>query len=202
MLRAPVCWRAWRNSSGALRSWTSWKEPSSPGIRNSFRSMAARRVGKSELILKFMTGKPGIYYLGQQSPAALQVHGFLQEAAAGLHMPLLAELRVTDWQAALLTVVEQWSAARPRNQAGSGAGRVPVDCGFESGHSRDPATVLGPALERRRQRDAAVVRLVPGFHGTGGVGVRQARCSGAARRRFTCNRSVTWRPPGSTHAGR
>ena len=75
-----------------------------------------RRVGKSELILKFMTGKPGIYYLGQQSPAALQVHGFLQEAAAGLHMPLLAELRVTDWQAALLTVVEQWSAARPETK--------------------------------------------------------------------------------------
>ena len=28
-----------------------------------------RRVGKSELILKFMSGKPGIYYLGKQSPA-------------------------------------------------------------------------------------------------------------------------------------
>ena len=72
-----------------------------------------RRVGKSELILKFMTPKPGIYYLGQQSPAALQVRGFLEEAAAALRMPLLAELRATDWQAALLTVAEQWTVARP-----------------------------------------------------------------------------------------
>lgn len=73
-----------------------------------------RRVGKSELILKFMTAKPGVYFLGQQSPAGLQVRGFLEEAATALQMPLLAELRVTDWQAALLTVVEQWNATRPR----------------------------------------------------------------------------------------
>ena len=72
-----------------------------------------RRVGKSELILKFMAAKPGVYYLGQQSPAALQVRGFLEEAAAGLQMPLLAELRATDWPAALLTVAEQWTAAQP-----------------------------------------------------------------------------------------
>lgn len=72
-----------------------------------------RRVGKSELILKFMTPKPGVYYLGQQSPAALQVRGFLEEAAAALRMPLLAELRATDWQTALLTVAEQWTVARP-----------------------------------------------------------------------------------------
>ena len=71
-----------------------------------------RRVGKSELILKFMAAKPGVYYLGQQSPAALQVRGFLEQAAAALDMPLLAELRATDWQAALLTVAEQWTATR------------------------------------------------------------------------------------------
>lgn len=72
-----------------------------------------RRVGKSELILRFMAGKPGVYYLGQQSSGALQLRGFLEQAAAGLHMPLLAELRATDWQKALLTVVEQWTAAHP-----------------------------------------------------------------------------------------
>ena len=49
-----------------------------------------RRVGKSELILKFMADKPGLYYLGQQSSAALQVREFLDEAARALHMPLLA----------------------------------------------------------------------------------------------------------------
>ena len=73
-----------------------------------------RRVGKSELILKFMAAKPGVYYLGQQSPAALQIRGFLEEAATALRMPLLGELRVADWRGALLTVVEQWTATRPR----------------------------------------------------------------------------------------
>ena len=51
-----------------------------------------RRVGKSELILRFLAGKPGVYYLGQQSPAGLQVREFLAEAGRALDMPLLAEL--------------------------------------------------------------------------------------------------------------
>ena len=72
-----------------------------------------RRVGKSELILKFMADHSGVYYLGQQSSAALQVREFLEEAARALGMPLLAELRATDWRQALLTVVAQWTAVRP-----------------------------------------------------------------------------------------
>ena len=72
-----------------------------------------RRVGKSEFILKFMAGNPGVYYLGQQSSAALQVREFLEEAARALGMPLLAELRTADWRQALVTVVAQWTAARP-----------------------------------------------------------------------------------------
>lgn len=72
-----------------------------------------RRVGKSELILRFMAGKPGVYYLGKQSPSDLQVSEFLAEAAGALDMPLLASLRIDDWQQALLTVVEQWGQAHP-----------------------------------------------------------------------------------------
>ena len=72
-----------------------------------------RRVGKSELILKFMADKPGVYYLGKQTSPALQVREFLSEAARALEMPLLAELRVADWRQALLTVVEQWAAGNP-----------------------------------------------------------------------------------------
>ena len=72
-----------------------------------------RRVGKSELILKFMVGKPGIYHLGQQSSSALQVRAFLAEASRTLNMPLLAELRATHWRDALLTVTEQWRLAHP-----------------------------------------------------------------------------------------
>ena len=70
-----------------------------------------RRVGKSELILQFMADKPGVYHLGQQSSAVLQVREFLAEAALALDMPLLAELRTDSWRQALLTVVEQWRAA-------------------------------------------------------------------------------------------
>ena len=72
-----------------------------------------RRVGKSELILKFMARTRGVYYLGQQSSTALQVREFLAEAARALGMPLLAELRVAGWQQALRTVTEQWAGANP-----------------------------------------------------------------------------------------
>ena len=72
-----------------------------------------RRVGKSELILKLMEDQRGVYYLGQQSSAALQVREFLAEAARALGMPLLAELRAADWQPALRTVTEQWIRANP-----------------------------------------------------------------------------------------
>ena len=72
-----------------------------------------RRVGKSELILKFMAGKPGVYYLGKQASPALQVREFLLEASRALDMPLLAELRVGGWRKALLTVAEQWAARNP-----------------------------------------------------------------------------------------
>ena len=72
-----------------------------------------RRVGKSELILRFLAGKPGVYYLGQQSPAGLQVREFLAEAGRALDMPLLAELRAGDWRQALRTVAGQWTAAHP-----------------------------------------------------------------------------------------
>ena len=72
-----------------------------------------RRVRKSELILKFMARKRGVYFLGQQSSTALQVREFLAEAACALGMPLLAELRVAGWQQALRTVTEQWAGANP-----------------------------------------------------------------------------------------
>jgi len=75
-----------------------------------------RRVGKSELILKFMKGKPGVYYLGGQSPSGLQVREFLVEAARALNMPLLAELGISDWRKALTTVVDQWMLTQPNSK--------------------------------------------------------------------------------------
>lgn len=72
-----------------------------------------RRVGKSELILKFMAGRRGVYYVGNQSPRELQIREFLRQASNALDIPLLAELRIDDWSSALTTVVEQSITAKP-----------------------------------------------------------------------------------------
>ena len=63
-----------------------------------------RRVGKSELILRFLGGKPGIYYLGKKAPAALQIREFLQVAARALDEPLLSSLTTDSWSDALAAV--------------------------------------------------------------------------------------------------
>lgn len=75
-----------------------------------------RRVGKSELILRFLSGRPGIYFLGRQAPAGLQIQEFLGESARALDMPLVANLRLPSWEEALLTVVEQWEHAHPESK--------------------------------------------------------------------------------------
>lgn len=67
-----------------------------------------RRVGKSQLIRHFMRGRPGLYFVGKQAPAALQLREFLQTAAAALGEPLLATYPAADWGAALRQVEERW----------------------------------------------------------------------------------------------
>lgn len=67
-----------------------------------------RRVGKSELILHFLQGKRGVYFLGKKAPAALQMRELLQEAAAILEAPVLADLATESWSAVLDAVVSQW----------------------------------------------------------------------------------------------
>ncbi len=66
-----------------------------------------RRVGKSELILKFIQNKTALYFLGKKAPATLQIKEFLEEASRKLGEPLLAELNVTDWKSAIKTVLSQ-----------------------------------------------------------------------------------------------
>lgn len=67
-----------------------------------------RRVGKSELLVKFLTGKPAIYVTGKVAPAELQLREFLRAAATALREPLLAEHPVADWPAAFRLVEERW----------------------------------------------------------------------------------------------
>lgn len=64
-----------------------------------------RRVGKSELILHFISGKSGVYYLGKQAPASLQIAEFLHEAAVSLDEPLLGSFAADGWKSALRAVV-------------------------------------------------------------------------------------------------
>ena len=68
-----------------------------------------RRVGKSELIYRFLEDKRGLYFLGKTAPAPLQVREFLREAARVVDEPLLALLPPDDWKQALLTTVERWT---------------------------------------------------------------------------------------------
>ena len=66
-----------------------------------------RRVGKSELILKFLRGKPSLYFLGKQAPAQLQMREFLTGAARALQQPLLGSLQAADWKSVISAAVEQ-----------------------------------------------------------------------------------------------
>jgi len=68
-----------------------------------------RRVGKSELILRFLGDHPGLYYLGKQAPAELQRREFLGVAARALGQPLLARVQAASWMEAFETVLDGWS---------------------------------------------------------------------------------------------
>ena len=67
-----------------------------------------RRVGKSELILRFMEGKPGLYHVGKLAPAPLQLRELLEDAARLLDDPIIADLPTSDWRRALDTIVDRW----------------------------------------------------------------------------------------------
>lgn len=66
-----------------------------------------RRVGKSELVRRFLRGKRGIYFVGKRAPGALQLGEFLREAAVALHEPLLGSFAARTWREALEAVVER-----------------------------------------------------------------------------------------------
>lgn len=71
-----------------------------------------RRIGKSELILRFLEGHPGLYHVGKQAPAGLQIREFLDEAARLLAEPLLAQVPATDWRAAIDHVEQRWKSPK------------------------------------------------------------------------------------------
>ncbi|MEK7675519.1 MAG: ATP-binding protein [Verrucomicrobiota bacterium] len=60
-----------------------------------------RRVGKSELIVQFMSGKRGLYFVGKRASGEAQLQEFLEAAARAVGDSLLAQARVTNWKSAL-----------------------------------------------------------------------------------------------------
>lgn len=69
-----------------------------------------RRVGKTELIRKFMAGKPAaVYVAGQHVPAKLMLRELLRVAAGALQNPLLAGFAPEGWRDALLAIESAWT---------------------------------------------------------------------------------------------
>jgi len=57
-----------------------------------------RRVGKTELLRRFVADKRAIYHVGRTAPAKLLIRDFLQQLAVVLDEPLVAELPDDDWR--------------------------------------------------------------------------------------------------------
>lgn len=67
-----------------------------------------RRVGKSELVRRFLRGKRGVYFVGKRAPGPLLLQEFLREAAVALDEPLLASYAAQSWKEALEAVFDRW----------------------------------------------------------------------------------------------
>lgn len=71
-----------------------------------------RRVGKSEMLLHFLSGKGGLYFVGKRAYSEAQLREFLETAARVVKEPLLAQASVTTWKAAFELVVGRWKGPR------------------------------------------------------------------------------------------
>jgi AAA+ ATPase superfamily predicted ATPase len=66
-----------------------------------------RRIGKSELILRFMRDTQGLYFLGKTAPAALQLRELMREASRALDEPLLAQTSPESFKHALELITDR-----------------------------------------------------------------------------------------------
>lgn len=71
-----------------------------------------RRVGKTELLVRFCRGKQAVYFAATQGTAAQQLRSFMRTAALALGNALLAEVTVRDWDHALELVLRAANPAR------------------------------------------------------------------------------------------
>jgi len=63
-----------------------------------------RRVGKSELILHFITNKPALYFTGSRVSKTVQLREFMFSASVVFNRPYLASMEVSDWKTAFTAV--------------------------------------------------------------------------------------------------
>lgn len=71
-----------------------------------------RRVGKTELLLRFIAGKPAVYFSATQKLRGPQIADLMRAAATALASPALAEASPSGWDAALRLVVAAAPAGR------------------------------------------------------------------------------------------
>ncbi|MBI5766524.1 MAG: ATP-binding protein [Verrucomicrobia bacterium] len=116
-----------------------------------------RRTGKSRLIVEFAQGRPAIYHVGKQAPAALQRAEFMQLAATALGEPLLAQVAVEGWAQAFKLVEERWR--------GPGKLLLALDeFQWTAESSPELPSVLQEAWDRRWQKSGRVMLILCGSY--------------------------------------
>ena len=68
-----------------------------------------RRVGKSALLLEWLSQRPGVYNVGKLAPAELQIRELLEAAAQAVGQPLLATAPARGWKEAFELIERSWS---------------------------------------------------------------------------------------------
>lgn len=71
-----------------------------------------RRVGKTELLVRFCAGKRAVYFAATQGTPAQQLRAFLRTAAEALGRPVLAEVDAQGWEQALRLVLGEVPAGQ------------------------------------------------------------------------------------------
>lgn len=72
-----------------------------------------RRVGKTELLNRFLAGKTGLLYEAAEGSTLDQLHDLSTELGRAARNPLLLQQPLTSWPA-VLTAVDQWAAQSGR----------------------------------------------------------------------------------------
>jgi AAA+ ATPase superfamily predicted ATPase len=68
-----------------------------------------RRVGKSQLLIEWLSRHEGVYQVGKEAPAELQIRELLEATAQSIGQPLLAQVSVRGWREAFEHIETAWT---------------------------------------------------------------------------------------------